>query len=69
MLRSLDQGLLLMEVHVVREGVRTLPATDDVADFLEDLRDLEQPALTVPQRRQVLERMHRAFPRIVYGPV
>ena len=63
-LPSLDQGLLLMEVHVLRECCRRLHG-DDADGFREDLRDLEQASLSVQQRLAVVGRIYRAFPAMI----
>ena len=65
-LPTLDQGFLLMEVHILRGCCGQL-ADDDVELFLDDLRELEQAGLSVQQRLEVVQRLSRYFPSIVYG--
>jgi len=65
-LPTLDQGFLLMEVHILRGCCGQL-ADDDTELFLDDLRELEQAGLSVQQRLEVVQRLSRYFPSIVYG--
>lgn len=57
-----SQGKLLCEVHLLRSFVTHLPTKHSVRDlFLEDLRDLENPRLTIKQKLETIERMTRSW--------
>ena len=65
-LRALEEGLVLMDVHVIRESCRALGAAADVDAFLDDLRDLEDAGLPSGLRMAVVERIFRTFPTLVF---
>ena len=57
------QGILMCEVYLLRVYAQGLPSRDSIRDlFLEDLRDLENPKLTVIQKLQTITRMSRTWP-------
>ncbi|BFZ61364.1 Nuclear control of ATPase protein 2 [Saitoella coloradoensis] len=55
-----DQGLLLCEVHLLREYAKRLPE-DIKAEFLEDLSDLEGRKLGVKRQRRTIDRMWKCY--------
>ncbi|OAD07978.1 hypothetical protein MUCCIDRAFT_158221 [Mucor lusitanicus CBS 277.49] len=56
------QGILLCEVHLLRSYAAYLPSRNSVRDlFIEDLRDLENPKLSITQKLQTINRMSRTW--------
>lgn len=54
------QGILLCEIHLLRAYAGSLPLYNSTrARFLEDIRDLENPALSNEQKIQTIARMNR----------
>lgn len=57
-----SQGVLLCEVHLLRSYALYLPTRNSIRDlFIQDLRDLEDPNLTIGQKLQTIERMSRSW--------
>jgi nuclear-control-of-ATPase protein 2 len=57
-----SQGKLICEVHLLRSYARCLPTRNSVRDlFIEDLRDLENPRLSISQKLQTINRMSRSW--------
>ncbi|KAI8140932.1 ATP synthase regulation protein NCA2-domain-containing protein [Fennellomyces sp. T-0311] len=55
-------GILLCEIHLLRIYALALPRRNSIRDhFMEDLRDLENPKLTVVQKLNVVTRMSRSW--------
>lgn len=56
------QGILLCEVHLLRSYAAYLPSRNSIRDlFIEDLRDLENPKLSITQKLQTINRMSRSW--------
>lgn len=56
------QGVLICEVHLLRSYARYLSTRNSIRDlFIEDLRDLENPRLTISQKLQTINRMSRSW--------
>jgi nuclear-control-of-ATPase protein 2 len=57
-----SQGILLCEVHLLRSYACYLPTRNAIRDlFIEDLRDIENPRLTIKQKLETIERMTRSW--------
>ena len=57
-----SHGILLCEIHLLRIYALQLPRRHSIRDyFMEDLRDLENPKLTVAQKLNVVTRMSRSW--------
>ncbi|GAA5802127.1 ATP synthase regulation protein NCA2-domain-containing protein [Helicostylum pulchrum] len=57
-----SQGILLCEVHLLRSYSLHLSMRNSIRElFIEDLRDLENPRLTVKQKLETIERMTRSW--------
>ncbi|KAI7859978.1 ATP synthase regulation protein NCA2-domain-containing protein [Circinella umbellata] len=57
-----SHGILLCEIHLLRIYALQLPRRRSIRDyFMEDLRDLENPKLTVAQKLNVVTRMNRSW--------
>ncbi|GAN08728.1 ATP synthase regulation protein NCA2 [Mucor ambiguus] len=56
------QGIILCEVHLLRSYAAYLPSRNSIRDlFIEDLRDLENPKLSITQKLQTINRMSRSW--------
>ncbi|KAK4513745.1 40S ribosomal protein [Mucor velutinosus] len=61
------QGILLCEVHLLRSYAVYLPSRNSMRDlFIEDLRDLENPKLSIIQKLQTINRMCRSWSFLKY---
>ncbi|KAI9266830.1 ATP synthase regulation protein NCA2-domain-containing protein [Phascolomyces articulosus] len=57
-----SHGILICEIHLLRIYALQLPRRHSIRDhFMEDLRDLENPKLTVAQKLNVVTRMSRSW--------